>query len=226
MRESILCSKITSCYQLCHNFLKSRLDENSKVVILPWAFPHELDYHKFQNEYFKEGSEKYNKYVLPLLDLGVLKDNINILNPYYPIHASMKNLILNSDCMILPGGNPEMMFQKVVHDFEFLSYIKHYDKLIIGESAGAELQLRRYFITAKNNYYKYFAFYDGFGVLDDDFYFDVHSSNNYRYLKKLEDVARKTKKDVYAIFDDGAMIINRETKKIYIKGHVIKYDGK
>ena len=136
------------------------------------------------------------------------------------------SLIKNSSCLVLPGGNPEMMFQKVVHEFDLLYLIKYYKGLIIGESAGAELQLKRYFITAKNNYYKYFAFYDGFGILDDDFYFDVHSSNNYQYLKKLKDIAQERKKDVYAIFNDGAIIINRETKELQIKGHVIKYEGK
>ena len=224
--ESILASKITPCYELCHDFLKAKLNNKSIVVILPWAFPQELDYDRFQNEYFKEGSEKYNKYVLPLLDLGVLKENIKIINPYDENHVRVEELLTNSDCLILPGGNPEMMFRKVIHDFNFLYLIKFYKGLIIGESAGAELQLKRYFITAKNNYYKYFAFYDGFGILDDDFYFDVHSSQNYMYLKKLQNIAYKTKKDVYAIFNDGAIIIDRETKKIEIKGHVIKYEGK
>ncbi len=42
-----------------------------------------------------------------------------------------------------------MFFNKVVHDTEILYYIKHYKGIIIGESAGTELQLKRYFITEK-----------------------------------------------------------------------------
>ena len=75
-----------------------------------------------------------------------------------------------------------MLYSKVTQETEILYNIKHYKGIIIGFSAGADLQLKRYFITAKNNYYKYFAFYDGFGVLDDPFYIDVHSINNKKYL--------------------------------------------
>ena len=88
------------------------------------------------------------------------------------------------------------------------------------------MQLKRYFITAKNNYYKYFAFYDGFGVLDDPFYIDVHSINNKIYLEKLQKVANDKKKNVYAIFDDGAMIYNRSTNELEKFGNVLTFEPK
>lgn len=87
--------------------------------------------------------------------------------------------------IFLPGGNPEMMFGKIVHDTNLLYVLKHTKKIMIGESAGTELQLIRNFITAKNNYYKYFAFYAGFGLINDDFYIVVHTINNKNYLNKL-----------------------------------------
>ena len=105
-----------------------------------------------------------------------------------------------------------MLFDKVVHKTELLYEIKYYKGLIIGESAGTELQLKRYFITAKNNYYKYFAFYDGFGVIDDPFYMD-----------KLQKVSNETGKDVYGIFDDGVLIYDRNAKEIYKYGNVKKF---
>lgn len=113
-----------------------------------------------------------------------------------------------------------MFFKKVLHDTEILYDIKYFKGIIIGESAGAELQLKRYFITAKNNYYKYFAFYDGFGVLDDPFYFDVHSINNQFYLDKLQRIANENNKKVYAIYNDGAIIYNREKNTIKTLGNV------
>ena len=76
------------------------------------------------------------------------------------------------------------------------------------------MQLKRYFITAKNNYYKYFAFYDGFGVLDDPFYIDVHSINNKRYLEKLQKVA------------NGAMIYDRSTNELEMFGNVLTFEPK
>ena len=116
-----------------------------------------------------------------------------------------------------------MLYSKVTQETEILYNIKYYKGIIIGASAGADLQLKRYFITAKNNYYKYFAFYDGFGVLNDPFYLDVHSINNKRYLDKLQNVANEKKKNVYAIFNDGAIIYNRETLELESYGNVLLF---
>lgn len=223
---SVLLSKIEQGMKLVTPDLKKYLNEHSHVLILPWAFPIELTKESFQNDYFKEGTKKYNKYIEPLLNLGIQKENIIISNPYQDTKEKLKNKLTEVDCLVLPGGNPEMLFNKIVHKFDLLYDIKYFKGVIIGESAGAVLQFERYFITAKNNYYKYFAFYDGFGVLDDPFYMDVHSINNKRYLDKLQKVANDKKKNVYAIFDDGAMIYDRSTNKLEIFGNVLTFEPK
>lgn len=113
-----------------------------------------------------------------------------------------------------------MFFKKVLHDKEIIDDIKHFKGIVIGESAGTELQFTRYFITSTNNFYKFFAFYDGFGLIDDPFYVDVHTVNEESYIKELQDVANNTKKIVYAIYDDEALLYNRETKKLEHFGHI------
>ena len=197
-----------------------------KVVVIPWTFPTELTYDKLNNEYFKKGEKKYNKYINPLLNIGIDIENITILNCYdYKNFYQFKEVINDSDILILPGGNPEMCYSKVVQETELLYEIKHYKGIIIGESAGACLQFKRYFITAKNNFYKYFAFYDGFGILNDPFYIDVHSTNNHNYLQSLHKISKKTNKDIYAIYNDGALIYNRLNNDIKLYGNVIKIPG-
>ena len=119
-----------------------------------------------------------------------------------------------------------MMYQKIVHSTELLYVLKHTKKIVIGESAGTELQLKRYFITAKNNYYKYFAFYDGLGLLDDPFYMDVHTINNKNYLNKLQKIADEKGKDVYAIYDGGVIIYNRDSLKMCVLDPVKKFSPK
>ena len=223
---SILLSKIEFGFPYVEKWLKNIVKKNMKVVVMPWAFPVELDYDKLNNEYFKVGEKKYNKYIKPLIKLGISIDNITILNCYdYENFKNFKTIINESDILLLPGGNPEMFFGKVVHETELLYEIKHYKGIIIGESAGACLQFKRYFITAKNNYYKYFAFYDGFGVLDDPFYIDVHSINNHMYLKSLQKTANKNNKNIYTIFDDGAIVYNRLNENIDIYGNVTKINA-
>lgn len=220
---SVLLSKIEFVFPLIKNRLKNIVNENMKAVVLPWAFPTELDYDKLINEYFKEGERKYNKYINSLLELGLKKENVTILNCYEKNNSGFKQIINNADILLLPGGNPEMFFSKVVHETEILYEIKHFKKIIIGESAGACLHFKRYFITAKNNYYKYFAWYDGFGILNDPFYIDVHSINNRLYLDSLKRIAKEKSKTLYAIYNDGALILNRENGKIELYGNVGVY---
>lgn len=217
---SILLSKIEHSYPLIQEYVKKLIKKDYKVAIIPWAFPVEMDSKSFNEEYFKVNERRYNKYVLPLLELGISKENITICDCYSFSKEKLKTIINSSNVLVIPGGNPEMLFKKVVHDTEILYDIKNFKGIIIGESAGTELQLVRYFITAKNNYYKYFVFYDGFGVLNDPFYIDVHTINNKHYLNKLQKVANEKNKKVYAIYDDGAIIYNRKTQLLETYGNV------
>lgn len=79
---SVLLSKIEFVFPLIKNRLKEIVNENMKVVVITWVFPTELDYDRLVNEYFKEGEKKYNKYINSLLELGIQKENITILNCY------------------------------------------------------------------------------------------------------------------------------------------------
>lgn len=213
---SVFLSKINISFNLIKNKLSKIIKETDKVVIIPWAFATEIDA-KTLDKYFKEKKEE--KYVNPLLELGIKKTNITILNCYRDPEEYMIDKIKESNILILPGGNPEMFYNKV-EKHNLLNVIKNYDKVVIGESAGTELQLTNYFITAKNNYYKKFDWYKGFGIIDDPFFMDVHSSNNYRYLNKLQKTANEKNKNIYAIYDDGAIILNRKTNELELFGNV------
>lgn len=206
--------------------IKKYIKDNYKVAVLPWAFPVELDAEKFEKEYFSKDTNRYQRYIGALKKIGIKDENIIICNCYKDDKNKLLNILNDVDVIFLPGGNPEMMYQKIVHDKELLYVLKHTKKIVIGESAGTELQLKRYFITAKNNYYKYFAFYDGLGLLDDPFYMDVHTVNNKNYLTKLQKVADEKGKDVYAIYDGGVIIYNRDSLKMSILDPVKKFSPK
>lgn len=224
---SILLSEYEKGMDLVEKNLKKMIKTDYKAVIIAWTFPTELDLKTFDDEWFPKGGRRYNKYVGSLLNLGLKEENITILNCYDKENfKNFKKIIQESDILVITGGNPEMLYSKVAQETELLYDIKHYKGIIIGFSAGADLQLKRYFITAKNNYYKYFAFYDGFGVLDDPFYIDVHSINNKMYLSKLQKVASEKKKNVYAIFNDGAMIFNRDSNELELFGNVLTFEPK
>ena len=223
---SIFLSQIEVVIDKIKDELRPLIKKNAKTVILPWGFPIELNAEKLENEFFKKGEKRYQRYIDSLEKIGINEENITIGNCYKDSKDYLKKLINNADILVLPGGNPEMFYSKVVQECEILYEIKHFKGIIIGESAGAELQLKRYFITAKNNYYKYFAFYDGFGVIDDHFFIDVHSINNKLYLNKLQNKATAKKKTVYAIYNDGAIIYNRKNNQIRLLGNVETFNSK
>lgn len=206
--------------------IKKYIKDSYKVAVLPWAFPVELDAERFENEYFSKDTNRYQRYIGALKKIGIKDENIIICNCYKDDRDKLLNILEDVDVIFLPGGNPEMMYQKIVHGTELLYVLKHTKKIVIGESAGTELQLKRYFITAKNNYYKYFAFYDGLGLLDDPFYMDVHTINNKNYLNKLQKIANEKGKDVYAIYDGGVIIYNRDNLKMSILDPVKKFSPK
>lgn len=224
---SILLSEYEKGMELVEKKLIKIVNSEQKAVIISWTFPTEINKKTFDEEWFPKGGRRYNKYVGSLLKLGIKEENIAVLNCYDKENfKNFKKIIDDSDILVITGGNPEMLYSKVTQETEILYNIKHYKGIIIGFSAGADLQLKRYFITAKNNYYKYFAFYDGFGVLDDPFYIDVHSIKNKRYLDKLQKVANDKKKNVYAIFNDGAIIYNRDSNESELFGNVLTFEPK
>ena len=208
--KSILCSNIESLSNY-KEYLKKYINKDAKVLIIPWSFPNEINN---LDEYFGKDTKRYLKYLNVLLSLGYQENNIKVLDCYKNSKNKIKDLINTSDVIVLTGGNPEMFYQKVVQDTECLYDLKYFKGLVIGSSAGAVLQFKRYFITAKNNYYKYFSFYDGFGLINDPFYIDVHSINNNFYLKKLSNVAKDKKKKIYAISNDGVLVVDRVSNKI------------
>ena len=224
---SILLSEYEKGIELVEEKLKKIINNRQKAVIISWTFPTEINKKIFDEEWFPKDGRRYNKYVGSLLKLGIKEENITVLNCYDKENfENFKKIIDDSDILVITGGNPEMLYSKVTQETEILYNIKHYKGIIIGFSAGADLQLKRYFITAKNNYYKYFAFYDGFGVLDDPFYIDVHSIKNKRYLDKLQKIANDKKKTVYAIFNDGAIIYNRDSNDVELFGNVLTFEPK
>ena len=217
---SVLFSEIKGAIDLISEELKQKIKRDSKLVILPWAFPIELTSEEFENSYFPIRGRRYNKYMESLKKIGIEEEQVTIANPYKHTKKELQEMISRSDILLLPGGNPEMFFSKILHDTEIIYDIKNYKGIIISESAGTELQLERYLITSTNNYYQYTAFYDGFGVIKNDFYIDVHTLDTEEYQEELQNISNNVQKIIYAIYDNGVMIYDREENSSQIYGKV------
>lgn len=182
---SVLLSKIEFGFPLIKNRLKEIVNENMKVVVIPWAFPTELDYDRLVNEYFKEGEKKYNKYINSLLELGIQKENITILNCYEKDTSNFKNIINSADLLVLPGGNPINQIE-IINKINLKNIINK-AKVVIGVSAGA-INLSEEAIYY-NDYSEKIEMYDGIGLTDINVYphFDI---TNKDFVEEVKMVSR------------------------------------
>lgn len=217
MKYSILCSHFKPAFEKAHNVLVELIPEEPKVVVLPLAFPIET------NE--KELDEKWiiprkNEYLDGLYNLGIKDDDIYIVNCYRDSKEDVLKKINDSNILIIPGGNSEMLYYKLVMEYELLYVLKYYNGLIIGESAGACTQFREYFITKENNYHGYKAWYPGFGILNDPYYIDVHTRDDEDYLNQLQKISNKRKRVIYALHEDDVLIHDRASDEFELFGHV------
>ena len=145
MYYSILVSQVDKIGEDENEKIKNYLKSSSNVLILPWAFAKEMTSEEFEKNYFNIKGEKYRRYIEFLCKFGIQKENIIYANCYKETRDEIIDKIKNSDILLLPGGNPDMFFNKVVYDTEILYSIKNYKGDIIGESAGAVLHFRKYF---------------------------------------------------------------------------------
>ena len=74
---SVLLSKMETGFPIIKDRLNELIKPTHKVIIIPWSFPIETDEVGLK-EYFQ--TKIKNKYIKPLLELGVLEENIQYLN--------------------------------------------------------------------------------------------------------------------------------------------------
>ena len=214
MYYSILLSQVDKISEDENKKIKKYVKSNSNVLILPWTFAKEMTCEEFEKNYFNVKGERYRRYLDFFINFGIKKENIRYSNCYKENKDEIVDKINKSDLLLLPGGNPEMLFNKVVYDKEILYSIKNYKGDIIGESAGAVLHFRKYFLTIENSYNNCLEYCNGFGIIDDDFVVDVHTINTNNYINSLKDIGKHMEKNIYAITDSEVVIYNRKDKKI------------
>lgn len=212
---SVLLSKIEFVFPLIKDRLKKIVNENMKVVVIPWAFPTELDYERLVNEYFKEGEKKYNKYINSLLELGIKKENITILNCYEKDTSNFKNIINSADLLVLPGGNPINQIE-IINKINLKNIINK-AKVVIGVSAGA-INLSEEAIYY-NDYSEKIEMYDGIGLTYINVYphFDI---TNKDFVEEVKMVSRL--KSLIALPNNS--FIKIDDKQIEFIGDSFKVD--
>ncbi len=190
----------------CFDILKKIINKNHKVLIIPFSYDDNwlrngYDWNKYFN---KINGTHYEEIVSPFLTYGIIEENIKWINHFVDNINEMKKKIRSSDIIFFTGGFPEKMMDKF-KKYDLIDELESYDKIMMGSSAGAMVQISEFLITPDCDYDR-FSYHKGLNLIKS---FDilVHFENtevqNLSILKNI----RENQKPVYSIPNDGAVIV-------------------
>lgn len=215
-------STITKDYS--YKELSKILKPNMKVVVLGFSFFDELSSNNYFNEYGRD-----SEYALKIANNFKLYNITNIKWIYYyeTTHEESVKLIKEADIIYFPGGAPDLMMKRI-KEKNLLEALRAFNKIVIGSSAGAMIQLGTYHISPDNEYHK-FSINEGLGYLNN-FFVEVHYNRRKKQKSSMRKVRREYKNPIYTIPDDGLLIVFEDktikcintAKKMYDSKGIVK----
>lgn len=150
---------------------------------------------------------------------GIPGDHVSLIDWFHDTPESAQRKIQESDILFFTGGWPDHMMPRL-HQWGLVPLIEGFPGLIMGCSAGAMVQFSEYFITPDEDYDR-FSYEKGMNFIHD-FYMAVHFCDAPEQLEGINRVRRERRRPVFAVYNDGALLVNGD--EVTIMGHV-KYYG-
>ncbi len=187
--------------------LKSIIKKNHQVCILAFSFfEKDIPTKQAYDLYYKKGGEYYQKMIDSFMPYGIDESQINWI--YYhddDIKSAIKK-IEASDIIYFPGGSPDQMMNRIL-EFNLKEVLEDKSKIYIGSSAGAMIQFDTYHISKDRDYHA-FSLNRGLSLIDH-FIIEVHYRRRKTQKSSLKKMYRLSRKDIYVIPDDGALIYHQ-----------------
>lgn len=201
----------------CYDTLKEIIKDEYKVLIIPFSYDDNwLSNEKDWNKYFNsEYGSHYKEIVNPFKAYNICESNINWINHFVDSIDSMKQKIKESDIIFFTGGYPDRMMDKF-KKYDLVSELENFDKIIIGSSAGAMVQISEFHISIDSDYDDY-SYCKGLDIIRD-FDIEVHFANTEIQNICILRAIREKKKPIYSITNSGAVLVVDDA--IYMLGEV------
>lgn len=215
---------LLSHYRLHEDWARDKvgkyINSNDRVVVVPFSFCEEWIGNELQwQEAYSKSNGKYYKEVVDLfIPFGIKEDNIIWLNYFEDSHEEMKRIVKESNIIFFTGGLPDKAVERVLETG--LLDVMDDNKIVIGASAGALMQLKNYYVSPDEDYDE-FGYYEGIGIVKDDFQIEVHYEETEVQNECIRKVLKEKAEVVYAIKDDGGIII--EDGKLSLMGNVVTF---
>ena len=205
----------------CFDYMKKYIQPDSIITVFPFSFRDELIYcdETWQSFYNKDNGPLCKGLEAVFSQFGVDSANIQWVNYFKDTKESAILLINNSDILYFCGGLPDRMMVRLA-ELNIMEVIQNHPRIIMGDSAGAVIQLKQYHLTPDKDY-PVFNYYQGLGFISE-FDIEMHFENNEEQSNSIKKVRQDTDLPVYAIKNEGAVIVDNGT--IYSIGNVICYN--
>ncbi len=208
-------------------YFKPYIHENDQVLIVALShFTKHIDNEVSYKNYYEKGGEYYQKMIDSFAPYGIKESQIKWIHYFKDNQKSAIQKIKDADIIYLPGGSPDLMMLRI-EAFGIKDALESHQGLMIGSSAGAMIQMASYHISPDEDYPS-FRYEKGLDLLKG-FSVEVHYRRRKKQKAALRKVNRAFHEEIYAIPDDGAMIVTNEgikciatAKKIYEKKGVVK----
>lgn len=203
-------------------YLKSEIQQyihpTDKVAIVSFAQNDLLkDKESYDNKYGLNGKH----YILPKLEFekfGIQSENIDLVHYYDDAPETMKRKIQNADILLFTGGMPDRAIERLKEKGIYYDVLS-FDKVIIGYSAGALMQLKKSFLSPDEDYPE-LTYLNGLSYVDNNFYIEVHyDDKEHNWKQLLQGIREKDNMPVYAMGNYGAVVIDHD-RNINIFGDV------
>ncbi|WP_162849169.1 Type 1 glutamine amidotransferase-like domain-containing protein [Acholeplasma hippikon] len=205
--------------------LNKYITKDKKVCVIAFSF---FENNFSQATYLKDYEAPLGKWYLHIVEpfrrYGLDESNFEFILYGKDTKEEAKEKVLSSDIIFLPGGAPDLFYERL-ESYDLVKVLAGLDnKIVMGPSAGTMVQFN-WFHISKDRDYKRFILSDGLGFIED-FGVEVHYRRRKQQKKGIRRVSHFNPRPVYVIDDEGFMIL--ENKEIIYSYHVKKYyqDGK
>ena len=189
--------------------LKNYLKPHMTVAVVAFSFRDTVCKNAADwNALYGKGTGKYyGGIVNAFAAYGITEENITFINYFTDTPKSAAGKIESADIVYFTGGLPDRMFERI-KEFGLYDILKNHDKIAMGYSAGAVIQLSEYHLSPDDDYSE-FGYYEGLGYLDN-FYVEVHYEDTDIQNESIRRVMAERGKTVYALDCMRGAIVARD----------------
>lgn len=203
---NILLNSFRIAQPWCCDMLAPYIRPSDRVLVFPLAF-RELEItstQEWNNRYDKTSGFMAKGFAAEFSKYGIEIDQITWVNYFTDNQDYITAKIAESNILYFSGGLPHLMMERL-QEKGVIDAIRGFNGLVMGDSAGALIQLDTYHVTPDQDYPEY-AYYDGLGLLRG-FDVEVHYCGSAEREQSINRCCIEKGIPVYAMPEQGGILV-------------------